>query len=64
MALTLKQMDHPNYWTHEANAQDAFTKLLSRAGMTRDDVQDKHTTQAGRLIDDMVAFLLRVEKDK
>lgn len=62
MALSEKQMAHPNYWDFEATAQNTLDRLLARHMMDRNNIMPHHEAQAGRLVDDMVAFLIRVSK--
>ncbi|CAN7307640.1 hypothetical protein LJR231_001591 [Phyllobacterium sp. LjRoot231] len=62
MALSEKQMEHPKYWEFELTARRGLRKILSDNGLTEENIKDHHETQAGRLVDDMVAFLLRVSK--
>lgn len=62
MALSKKQMAHPNYWDFEATAQRKLDGLLACHRMDRGNIMPHHEAQAGRLIDDMVAFLIRVSK--
>ena len=62
MALSEKQMSHPRFHAMHNAANDNLLDLVEKFGF---DVNDLSTfdVQAGRIIDQMIALLLRMDKE-
>lgn len=61
MALTEKQMQHPQFWRLNKTAGDMLEEALKRHGMTLDDL-DGLESHAGRVVDELTSLLLRASK--
>jgi len=61
--LSEKQMAHPRFQKANDAAQEAFQQALEDMGFADEDVRALDMeTHAGRVVDDLTALLLRMER--
>ena len=63
MALSEKQMNHPRFFSTNESANRAVINAVEKHGFTLQDIHNLNAEdQAGRVVDDLTALLLRLEK--
>lgn len=61
MSLSEKQMQHPRFMPFSDIANEALASAVKRAGLNPAKLQEIDV-HAGRIVDDITALLMRVEK--